>query len=95
MNAEDKDPLIGTTLGHYRLEAKIGQGGMGAVYRALDIHLDRYVALKVLLRDAIANPESKKRFIQEARAASALNHPNIVHPARGGTVSRDGPWHLP
>src|SRR6185295_3709318 len=79
MNAHDRDPLIGAVLGHYRLEAKIGQGGMGAVYRAFDTHLERDVAVKVLLRDAVANPETKKRFIQEARAASALNHPNIIH----------------
>lgn len=78
-NPNDQKHMIGRALGHYQLEKKLGQGGMGAVYQALDTHLYRPVAVKVLLRDAIANPESKRRFIQEARAASALNHPNIVH----------------
>ena len=51
---------------------------MGEVYRALDTRLDRTVALKVLPADAVANPERKRRFIQEAKASSALNHPNII-----------------
>ena len=69
---------IGQTLGHYRLEEKLGQGGMGVVYRALDTHLDRRVAIKVLPMLFLADRERKKRFIQEAKAASALNHPNVV-----------------
>ena len=78
--AEQARPLveIGQTLGHYRLEAKLGQGGMGVVYRALDTHLDRPVAIKVLPMLFLADPERKKRFVQEAKAASALNHPNVV-----------------
>ena len=77
---EDKRPLveIGESLGHYRLEEKLGQGGMGVVYRAVDTHLDRPVAIKVLPMLFLADPERKKRFVQEAKAASALNHPNIV-----------------
>src|SRR5437867_205398 len=51
---------------------------MGVVYRARDAHLDRLVAIKVLRPDAVANPERKKRFVQEAKSASALNHPNII-----------------
>jgi len=70
--------MIGKTLGHYRIEAKLGAGGMGEVYRAADTHLDRTVAVKVLPASALANPDRKKRFVQEAKAASALNHPNIV-----------------
>ncbi len=70
--------MIGQTLGHYRIESKLGEGGMGVVYRAVDTRLDRPVALKVLRADAMANPERKKRFVQEAKAASALNHPNII-----------------
>src|ERR1041385_6563510 len=73
------DPMIGRSLGHYRIEAKLGEGGMGVVYRAFDTHLDRAVAIKVLRADAITSPERKRRFLQEATAASALNHPNIIH----------------
>ena len=68
----------GTQLGPYRIEAPIGAGGMGEVYRATDTRLRRTVAIKVLPRAQVADPERKKRFLQEARAASALNHPNIV-----------------
>src|ERR1044071_2452815 len=73
------DPMIGQALGHYRIEAKLGEGGMGVVYRALDTHLDRPVAIKILRADATGNAERKRRFMQEAKAASALNHPNIIH----------------
>jgi serine/threonine protein kinase/Tol biopolymer transport system component len=68
----------GQTLAQYRIESKIGQGGMGAVYRAYDTRLRREVALKVLLPERLGDPESKQRLMREARAASALNHPNIV-----------------
>jgi serine/threonine protein kinase len=73
------DPRIGQALGHYRIEAKLGEGGMGVVYRAFDTHLDRPVAIKILRADATTSPERKRRFVQEAKAASALNHPNIIH----------------
>src|SRR5688572_24366704 len=70
--------MIGTTLGHYEIEAKLGQGGMGTVYRARDAVLGRVVAIKVLSADAVSDAEAAPRILREARAASRLNHPNIV-----------------
>ena len=70
--------MIGGSLLHYRIESPLGQGGMGVVYRALDTKLNRPVAIKVLPPDAVADPARKTRFMHEARAASALNHPNII-----------------
>jgi eukaryotic-like serine/threonine-protein kinase len=67
-----------SSLGPYKIEAPIGSGGMGEVFRATDTRLHRTVAIKILPRDKVADPERKRRFLQEARAASALNHPNIV-----------------
>jgi Tol biopolymer transport system component len=72
------NPASGHTLGHYRIESKLGEGGMGVVWKARDIHLDRFVALKVLPAEKLADPDRKRRFVQEAKAASALNHPNII-----------------
>ena len=72
------EPLApGQRIGHYRVVQKLGEGGMGVVYKAIDANLDRTVALKVLLPDR-QTPRLKQRFIREAKAASALNHPNIV-----------------
>jgi serine/threonine protein kinase/tetratricopeptide (TPR) repeat protein len=68
---------VGTHLGPYRLEAAIGAGGMGEVFRATDTRLYRAVAIKVLPRDQMSDPARKRRLLQEARAISALNHPNI------------------
>jgi eukaryotic-like serine/threonine-protein kinase len=68
----------GTRLGPYEVTGPIGQGGMGEVYSARDTRLQRTVALKVLPADQVADPERRRRFLQEARAASALNHPNIM-----------------
>lgn len=71
------DEVVGQTLGHYRIVEKIGSGGMGDVYRAHDEHLDREVAIKVLLPGRLASRTSLGRFHQEAIALSRLNHPNI------------------
>jgi hypothetical protein len=71
--------LVGQMLLHYRVLQKIGEGGMGIVYRALDTHLQRPVAIKVLPPEIVADLNRRLRFVQEASAASALNHPNIVH----------------
>jgi len=70
--------MIGEQLKHYRVEAVLGQGGMGIVYRARDVRLDRPVALKVLAAGLTTDPERKRRFLQEARSASAVTHPAIA-----------------
>lgn len=72
------DTLVGTTLSHYRIVEQIGSGGMGVVYRAHDEVLRRDVAVKVLPYAATVDPDRLRRFQQEARAAGALNHPNIL-----------------
>jgi predicted Ser/Thr protein kinase len=70
--------MIGRTLKHYRIEALLGRGGMGVVYRARDTRLDRLVALKMLTPDLVANPSRRKRFLIEARSAAAISHPSIA-----------------
>ena len=70
--------LTGQTLGNYRIEALLGSGGMGRVYKATHVHLNRPAAVKVLHDQYAADPTFQARFQQEAKAASALRHPNII-----------------
>src|SRR5258708_23273341 len=70
--------MIGQTFGHYTIREKIGGGGMGPVYRARDMRLDRDVAIKVLPPGSLADADTRKRFRQEALALSKLNHPNVA-----------------
>lgn len=71
--------MIGKTILHYQILEKIGEGGMGIVYKAKDTKLDRLVALQFLSPHLSRAEEEKKRFIHEAKAASALDHPNICN----------------
>lgn len=69
--------LIGQVISHYKVLGELGRGGMGVVYKAYDLSLERTVVLKVLSGDLVGDPESRRRFLREARLASALDHPNI------------------
>src|SRR3954454_2342538 len=70
--------MTGRSISHYEILEKLGAGGMGEIYKARDPRLNRMVAVKVLPASATGDPERRRRFLQEAQAASGLNHPNIV-----------------
>src|SRR5207247_4574643 len=70
--------MVGHRISHYEILSPLGEGGMGVVYKARDTRLNRFVAIKVLPADKLGDAERRRRFIQEAQAASALNHPNII-----------------
>src|SRR5438105_3713795 len=70
--------MVGRTVLHYQFLEKLGAGGMGEIFKAQDTRLNRFVAIKVLSTANSGDPERRRRFVQEAQAASALNHPNII-----------------
>ena len=69
--------MLGTTISHYKIVEKLGEGGMGVVYKAEDLKLERFIALKFLAPHLVQDEEGRRRFIREAKAAAALEHPNI------------------
>ena len=70
--------MIGQTISHYRVHSKVGEGGMGVVYRAEDLKLGRVVALKFIAPHLVSDEQTRKRFVREAMAAASLDHPNIA-----------------
>src|SRR6266849_4166233 len=71
--------FLNRQIAHYLILEKLGEGGMGIVFKAKDTRLGRFLALKMLRPESVSDPQRKARFIQEAKSASALNHPNIIH----------------
>src|SRR5262245_60139497 len=82
--------MIGETISHYRILERLGAGGMGEVYKAEETTLHRHVALKLMLDDGEHTAQARARFLREAQASSALNHPNIVTIYEIDEVERQG-----
>jgi hypothetical protein len=80
----------GAVLGGCRIDAVVGRGGMGVGYRARQLNLDRDVAVKVIAPELVEDPQSRKRFLTEARAAGAIEHPNVVPVHGAGVRGRAG-----
>src|SRR6202050_462539 len=74
----NRNQMVGTTISHYQILEKLGEGGMGVVYKARDLRFDRCVCIKILPPEQLKDESRKQRFIQEAKSASSLNHPNII-----------------
>ena len=85
--AISSDPRIGSELAGYRIEALLGRGGMGVVYRAHDLALDRPVALKILSPELASEVRFRERFLTESRLAASIDHPNIVPVYDAGEVA--------
>ena len=86
--------MVGETISHYKVTAEVGRGGMGVVYKAEDTSLERPVALKFLAPHLVEDTEIRKRFEREAKAAAALNHPNVctVHEIAEANARPSSPW---
>lgn len=87
--------MTGRTIAHFEVLEKLGEGGMGVVYKARDTHLDRLVAIKVLPAEKVADPERKRRFIQEAKAASARDTSRVPATQNRTAAGRPRTWRSP
>jgi serine/threonine-protein kinase len=84
--------MVGRKVGQYQFLEKLGAGGMGEIYKAQDTRLGRFVAIKVLPSAKSGDPERRRRFLQEAQAASGLNHPNIITTTTSSRKATPSSW---